>query len=101
MPDENDYLKDDGSGDLCIKKILRGIKTLINEMDDLKNEMVDLKKLAVGAGFSKKSLAEALRMMKQDDTERNIILSRANLILKADGRMEISTNMAYMEEGGV
>lgn len=62
------------------------------EKRHLSDEIKGLKDQARDLGYSKKGLAEALRLAKLEDLERNLTLTSASTILTEMGRAPINPN---------
>ena len=75
-----------------IKEIINKIFQLEEEKYHIGQEIKNLKTQAEGLGVTKKEMAEALRLLGQNDDERNLTLTGVNRILKAVDRKEINTN---------
>lgn len=76
-----------------IREIVSQINTAERERSTLSDDIKEMKAEALDLGYSKAALAEALRLAKQEDSERNLILATASEILTKCGRAPIDPNV--------
>lgn len=99
MIDQKNYEKGTGDKpeDVDIKKVIQGIFELRRDKKEIDFDIKMLKELAKSAGYKTKIVNDAIRYLEEDEDERNIRLSKANEIIKAVGRRELSLDMANYE----
>jgi uncharacterized protein (UPF0335 family) len=81
---------ENGKEVIDVERVVKAIYALQEESAQIKEQVADFKDLLIEAGFSKRQISEGFRMLKQDDDERNLILTGSNKILTALGHKEIN-----------